>query len=216
MLTVTLAINQKGVLFIVYHINDFMGISEQEIYKKILSYNNLLRTNCENASMNLYVIISNVCYFKNVIIPSLVRIFIRPLYYLGLGKSQDILNWIEWFITDKIVQNYTSTIKGININALKWFFECLNTDNTYIEEALRELKACNELQDVYFSLKKDVSQNCFVYTNSDGNTYSFTEFQQFREFAYEFIEKRVSKSEVENIMNEEIDFLSEKFKKDTP
>lgn len=196
-----------------YNIDDFKNLSEREIYSNILLYNNSLQTNCENASMDLYIVISNVCYSKNTIIPSLVRIFIRPLYYLGIEKSQDVLNWIKWFLNYKNTPNYTATIKGSNDNALEWFFECLDKNNICIEESLKELQACNELQDIYFALKKDESKNCFEYTDNTGKTYCFTDFQEFKEFTYKFFEKRVSKSELENIIVEEIDFFSEKFKK---
>ncbi|ODM24588.1 hypothetical protein A7W90_18270 [Clostridium sp. Bc-iso-3] len=196
-----------------YNLNDLTNLTEREIYNNILLYNNSLQTNCETASMDLYIVISNVCYSKGIIIPSLLRIFIRPLYYLGIEKSQDVLNWIKWFLNHKNTPNYATTIKGANDNALKWFFECLNKNNIYIEESLKELQACNELQDIYFALKKDESQDCFEYTDNTGKTYCFTEFQQFKEFTYKFFEERVSKSELENIIAEEIDFFSEKFEK---
>lgn len=196
-----------------YNIDDFKNLSEREIYSNILLYNNSLQTNCENASMDLYIVISNVCYSKNAIIPSLVRIFIRPLYYLGIEKSQDVLNWIKWFLNYKNTPNYTATIKGSNDNALEWFFECLDKNNIFIQESLKELQACNELQDIYFALKKDESKNCFEYTDNTGKMYCFTDFQEFKDFTYKFFEKRVSKSELEKIIAEEIDFFSEKFEK---
>jgi hypothetical protein len=78
-----------------------ISISKEEILKEVKYFDENLRTNCSAAAEANFSLISSICYFRNDLDIELLKFALRPLYYLGIEESDDVVKWVDQFLSKK-------------------------------------------------------------------------------------------------------------------
>ena len=126
--------------------NKYINYSDEEIYELVLNFKT--SQNCESAAMILFVFVSNIFYIRKRIDHSVVRIMLRPLYYLGIEYSDDVLKWMAWFKDYAKTNEFYSALPYYNQNAMEWLLEQLFKNKELITECIQELKVSEEVIDM--------------------------------------------------------------------
>lgn len=94
--------------------------------------------NCEGAAIGYFSIISHICYFRSDLEKPLMRIAIRPLYYLGIVDPENEILWVKSFVKKKRIFGknglYYTSSKGE-----KWIQHQLKFKQELIEEIIQEI-----------------------------------------------------------------------------
>lgn len=149
------------------------------IYNKIKNLK--VSQTCEIAAKQLFINISPYYTKNKELFHSLIRLSIRPLYYINLNSSTDILNWIE----DEFKNS-----NELNLDFINW----LNINPELIKLSLKELKLCNKICDLEF-IKK------YNYIMLITNNKIFNNFNEYKKYFYICFKKlNISKNEIEKII----------------
>jgi|GEM_PF-4029833 len=89
--------------------------------------------NCEGATRGYFSIISHLCYYRPDLEHQLMKIALKPLYYLGIEDTSDAVKWIQFYVSDK--SNYYYTSKQGDI----WIKEALINKQSIIEKIFKEI-----------------------------------------------------------------------------
>lgn len=74
-------------------------ISDGEIIEKVYTF--IPSYSCEPAAQGYVAVVSSILYFRPSLEHQLLKKALEPLYFLGIEKSSDILDWVESYITKK-------------------------------------------------------------------------------------------------------------------
>ncbi|MEC0225810.1 hypothetical protein [Paenibacillus alba] len=73
--------------------------SDEEI---ILHVDNFLPSyNCEGAALGYFSIIAHICYYRSDLEKALMKIAVKPLYYLGISDPENGIKWVDAYVTSK-------------------------------------------------------------------------------------------------------------------
>lgn len=61
--------------------------------------------NCEGAALGYFSIISHLCYYRPDLEKQLMKIAIKPLYYLGITDAENEIKWVQSYINKKSIFN---------------------------------------------------------------------------------------------------------------
>ena len=162
---------QRCACFLDYTSND---ISSDAVYQKIRNVD--VSLTCESAAIDYFKIIAPICMAREDVAHSLLRLAIRPIFYLGLCTADDILSNISIFISDS------------------YFCEWLYKNKQMVQMIVIELCVCCLFYDgftfnekrgvVVFSHSIDSTMNDIFVAVPDRNIYK--EFVSFNEFCIYF------------------------------
>ncbi|MBY0117979.1 hypothetical protein [Paenibacillus xylanexedens] len=89
--------------------------------------------NCEGATKGYFSIISHICYYRPDLEHPLMKIALRPLYYLGVENASDAIKWVQFYVSD--ISNYYYTSKQGDV----WIKESLNSKQNIAEKIFKEI-----------------------------------------------------------------------------
>ena len=161
-----------------------MKIINEFLYQKMLKMKP--SQNCEYAGILYCEAIAKICPKRPAVAPSILRVAIRPIFYLGYSDPDEILLWLEYKLDN------TKTIKDF----LSW----LKNEKTLLETCLEELKICCD----FYDLKYSEVTNSVILKDDYGKKTEFKSFKEFRTF-YEnqFEHLNILTEEIERIIGEE-------------
>lgn len=179
-----------------YHIvfDDFANkIAEKEpIYDMVLKAR--VSQNCICAAEDYFQMIEPLCLQNPAIVSDLLRIAIRPLFYLGITQEQDLLD----------------SIYGIN-KERKAFLCWLKRNENLIFKSLIQLKTLCFFYELSYDKNLDKvilnhkieEEMAYVFGKKDRNIYKiFESFKEFKCFFSSFFEE-VSEDELDRMILEE-------------
>ena len=122
----------------------FIGKKNDKKSDDIAEYNRVrmaqVNQNCESAAIDYFNLIAQLCYTRTNIMHSLMRIAIRPIFYLGITDVENVIMYIKHINTGKAdflqwLETYTDDIENI---VRELTICCFFYDMTY-----REVESCN-------------------------------------------------------------------------
>jgi len=173
-----------------------MELSIDEIHNRVRLAT--VSQNCMNATEDYFEIIAPLCPIRGDIAHSLLRIAIRPLYYMWIDYST-ILSEVE------------------RINKDKPAFLCwLNDNKDMLKTIVNELDICCEFYALTHDHEKNIvilNQDCDAVTATDGTivlparygkSKEFSSFDDYKAYFYSsFSEYNISQDELDRLMLEE-------------
>ena len=169
--------------------------SNEKIYHHVRSAT--VSYNCEQAAKDYFEMIAPLCHDKEDIAHSLLRLAIRPVFYLGITDSDGMFSYIEFINKNKhSFLGWLSSNKDIVMLIIKelticCFFYSLKYDD---EKKIVKLdhKVSREMEDVFVEIQdRDIYEE-------------FSTFNSFKEYFYSFFhELGISNIEIDRIILEE-------------
>jgi hypothetical protein len=134
-------------------LQDILKSVDKDPYK--YSYEEIITTvdqflpsqNCEGAALGYFSIISHICYFRSDLEKPLMKIAIKPLYYLGLTDPENEIKWVQSYVKKKSLfqNNYYFTSKQGENWIQNEFITKLDTVEAIIKEIVIEDSIENEM-----------------------------------------------------------------------
>ncbi|MGX1827284.1 hypothetical protein ACWIE6_03485 [Paenibacillus taichungensis] len=90
--------------------------------------------NGEGAAKGYFSIISHLCYYRPDLEFPLMKVALRPLYYLGMEDPDSVIEWVQFYVSD-INTNYYYTSKQGNA----WIKESLKSKRDIIAAIFKEI-----------------------------------------------------------------------------
>lgn len=161
-----------------------MKPADKFLYKEIARL--IPSQNCEYAGILYCEIIAKIYHKRPDIVHSILRVAVRPIFYLGYSDSDTIILWLEYKLDKtKIIQKF-----------LAW----LRKEENLLKTCLEELKICSD----FYDLKYSELNNLVILKDDYGKITEFKFFQDFKNFyVSKFDYLKISEEEIERIMEEE-------------
>ncbi|WP_438449467.1 hypothetical protein [Gorillibacterium sp. sgz5001074] len=110
--------------------------SNEEIISQVDQF--LPSYNCEGAALGYFSIISHLCYFRSDLEKPLMKIAVKPLYYLGIIDPESEILWVQSYVKKKSIIRknnlyYTSSEGEI------WIQNQLKFKQDLIKEIIQEI-----------------------------------------------------------------------------
>lgn len=95
--------------------------------------------NCEGAALGYFSIISHLCYYRPDLEKPLIKIAIKPLYYLGITDVENEIKWVQSYVREKSILNknylyYTSK------QGRKWIISELKDKCELVSNIIKEIE----------------------------------------------------------------------------
>lgn len=165
------------------------GTSTQEndlILKEIEILNSNLKTNCESAAKTLLPLAAFICLYRRDLEKEMLRLAIEPLYQLGIEKSEDVIGWVEKFISTK--ENHF----GITKEAEQWLLNDFPKKKELIEFIINELMALTYIHNLLhdaFDVK--IYKRVSIYEENQGYKY-FSNYEDLRTYLLEMYKRKLA------------------------
>ncbi|MNW48612.1 hypothetical protein D3C74_259840 [compost metagenome] len=112
--------------------------SDKEIVQCVSEF--LPSQNCEGAARGYFSIISHLCYYRTDLEPPLMKVALRPLYYLGIEDGSHAIKWIQFYVSNMSIYYYTSKQGDI------WIKQTLDNKQNIIEEIFKEIEQEDDVE----------------------------------------------------------------------
>lgn len=88
-------------------LQDILGNIHKEKFQHtdeeiIMHVDNFLPSyNCEGAALGYFSIIAHICYYRSDLERALMKIAIKPLFYLGISDPENEIKWVQAYVKKK-------------------------------------------------------------------------------------------------------------------
>jgi len=153
--------------------------------------------NCEDAAIDYFKLVAPICPDKGDIAHSLMRLAMRPIFYLGVGEVRSMFAYIEY-------------VNRSRPSFLKW----LSENQDIIALVIKELTVCCFFYDLRYDKEKnivilnhkvDAEMACVFVEIQDRDIYKeFLSFNDFCEYFHSFLNAYgIAKNEIDRLILEE-------------
>ncbi|MEK3724015.1 hypothetical protein [Paenibacillus sp. FSL H8-0034] len=115
---------------------DPFSYSDEEIITQVDNY--LPSYNCEGAARGYFSIISHICYYRSDLDKPLMKLAVKPLYYLGISDPDSQIKWVQSYVKERKIfeknyEYYTSR------QGRKWIVNELKFKHELIGNIIKEI-----------------------------------------------------------------------------
>lgn len=90
--------------------------------------------NCEGAAKGYFSIISHLCYYRTDLEVRLMKIALKPLFYLGIEDPNLAFKWTQSYVCEKNSSDYYTSKQGRD-----WIENCLVNKSEIIAGIFEEI-----------------------------------------------------------------------------
>ncbi|ADM71153.1 hypothetical protein GMA19_03348 [Paenibacillus polymyxa E681] len=99
--------------------------------------------NCEGAAIGYFSIISHLCYYRPDLESQLIKIALKPLYYLGIEHPDSAIKWIKTYVKEKNDNDYYTSKQGRT-----WITNHLKDKHELITRIFKEIDFEDNAEDI--------------------------------------------------------------------
>ncbi|NEW09927.1 hypothetical protein GK047_29015 [Paenibacillus sp. SYP-B3998] len=124
--------------------SDPFRYSDEEIITHVDKY--LPSYNCEGAARGYFSIISHICYYRSDLEKQLMKLAVKPLYYLGISDPDSQIKWVQSYVKERKIfgknYKYYTTRQG-----RKWIINELKFKHELIENIIKAIDFEDSVED---------------------------------------------------------------------
>lgn len=159
-------------------------ITDMDIYHYVANLE--LSQNCITAGNLLLGVISSICYLRPSLNHLLIRIALRPLFYVGVEDIKELLEWTNSLCETATENKEKQELYLFTDEGIIWLKQQFPLKKEIIKKCFNELNAVCNIYDLIFALKSRKKEH-LVSINSIFNKREYNiEFQRYKELQ-EFI-----------------------------
>ena len=114
------------------------AISDAEVLRAALGFEAAVRTNCDAAAEALFAAVAPLCAVRPHLAPQLLRLPVRPLYYLGLDDAEHCVQWLTAYL--QRAEHYVP----LHETGRRWLSDVLLARPDLLHDALNAVRADEE------------------------------------------------------------------------
>ncbi|MBH5317510.1 hypothetical protein I6N90_06730 [Paenibacillus sp. GSMTC-2017] len=95
--------------------------------------------NCEGAALGYFSIISHLCYYRNDLEKPLLKIAIKPLYYLGISDAENQIKWVQSYVNTRSIFR-KNDLYYTSWQGKRWIMNALKDKSELVSKIIREIE----------------------------------------------------------------------------